>query len=169
MKYAVPVLLALSLGIACNRTETKAAATTRRLPPVPPPRRTATPARPATPGSPAGGRPHGAARRAGRSRFRRCCPPSSHGSTASTIAAAELEKAIRNLEANVGNQIPAERRSEIYRGILDQLVEMRLLEQEAAARNIKADRRRDHRGHRPDEEAGAQSRGRSPRRSPRAR
>ena len=26
MKYAVPVLLALSLGIACNRTESKAAA-----------------------------------------------------------------------------------------------------------------------------------------------
>ncbi|MGV3518487.1 peptidylprolyl isomerase [Luteitalea sp.] len=132
MKYAVPVLLALSLGVACNRTETKAAANQA-------PAAGAT----AQPGTPAAGTPTDPQAPA--------APPAPPAKPVPdvlpaivarvngvAIPSAELEKAIRNLEANVGNQIPAERRSEIYRGILDQLVEMRLLEQEAAARNIKA-------------------------------
>lgn len=132
MKYAVPVLLALSLGVACNRTETKAAANQA-------PAAGAT----AQPGTPAAGTPADPQAPA--------APPAPPAKPVPdvlpaivarvngvAIPSAELEKAIRNLEANVGNQIPAERRSEIYRGILDQLVEMRLLEQEAAARNIKA-------------------------------
>jgi peptidyl-prolyl cis-trans isomerase C len=132
LKYAVPVLLALSLGVACNRTETKAAANQA-------PAAGAT----AQPGTPAAGTPTDPQAPA--------APPAPPAKPVPdvlpaivarvngvAIPSAELEKAIRNLEANVGNQIPAERRSEIYRGILDQLVEMRLLEQEAAARNIKA-------------------------------
>ncbi len=54
------------------------------------------------------------------------------------VAKAELERAIRNLELNVGGSIPPERRAEIYRGVLDQLIDVKLLEQEAATRNIKA-------------------------------
>lgn len=136
MKYAVPVLLALSLGVACNRTETKAAAAADQ----------AAPAGGATqPGStPAAGAP-GAPGAAGQ----QPAPPPVKPVPAVLpavvarvngidIPSAELERAIRNLEANVGQQVPAERRSEIYRGILDQLIDQRLLELEAAARNIKA-------------------------------
>ena len=138
MKYAVPVLLALSLGIACNRTETKAAAT-------PAPAAGAATTQTATPGAP--GSPAAPQAAAAGPQTPPPAPvkpvPAVLPSVVARvngadIAAADLEKAIRNLEANVGNQIPAERRNEIYRGILDQLVEMRLLEHEAAARNIKA-------------------------------
>lgn len=129
MKYAVPVLLALTLGVACNKTETKAAAETPA-----PDAAAATADQGAAAGQPAADAP--------------AVPPAKPvPAVLPTIVArvngvdipsSELEKAIRNLEANVGNEIPAERRNEVYRGILDQLVEMRLLEQEAAARNIKA-------------------------------
>ena len=140
MKYAVPVLLALSLGAACNRTESSAAAaqgqpaTATTAPAVTPAAPASTPA--GTPGAPgqAPAQPPAAAVRP----VPAVLPAVVARVNGADIAAADLEKAIRNLEANVGNQVPAERRSEIYRGILDQLVEMRLLEQEAAARNIKA-------------------------------
>jgi peptidyl-prolyl cis-trans isomerase C len=131
LKYVVPVLLALSLGIACNRTESKAAANQA------PTEAAGQPA--AAPGAPAGqpgqpGQPPPAPVKPVPAQL----PTVIARVNGADIPAADLEKAIRNLEANAGQQVPAERRSEIYRGILDQLVEMRLLEQEAAARNIKA-------------------------------
>ncbi len=125
MKYAVPVLLALTLGIACNKTESKAAEAQAPGSAQPATDATATPAAEAPAPPPVKPVPD-------------VLPAVVARVNGSDIPATELEKAIRNLEANVGNQIPAERRSEIYRGILDQIVEMRLLEQEAAARNIKA-------------------------------
>ena len=129
MKYAVPVLLALTLGVACNRTETKAAET----------QAPATGATPATPGATPAGAPGEAAPPAPPAKPVPAVLPAVVARVNGVdIASADLEKAIRNLEANVGNAIPAERRNEIYRGILDQLIEMRLLEQEAASRNIKA-------------------------------
>jgi peptidyl-prolyl cis-trans isomerase C len=138
VKYAVPVVLALTLGVACNRTETKAAETQAPAPgaaaqpgtPVAP----GTPAAPGTPGAPEAAPPAAPPAKP----VPAVLPAVVARVNGVAIASAELEKAIRNLEANVGNQIPAERRNEVYRGILDQLVEMRLLEQEAAARNIKA-------------------------------
>ncbi len=138
MKYAVPVLLALTLGIACNRTDTSAAAATDQAgtaaqPAAGTPGTAAAPAAPDAPGAP-GAEPAPAPVKP----VPAVLPAVVARVNGVDIPAAELEKAIRNLEANVGNQVPAERRSEIYRGILDQLVEMRLLEQEAAARNIKA-------------------------------
>jgi peptidyl-prolyl cis-trans isomerase C len=48
----------------------------------------------------------------------------------------ELENAARSAEANAGGPMPADRRDEILRGLLDQLVEIRLLSQEAHARNL---------------------------------
>ena len=135
MKYAVPVLLALTLGAACNRTETKAAAADQPATPA------ATQAgTPAQPGQPAGapGTPGAAPAQPPVKPVPAQLPAVVARVNGVDIGAVELEKAIRNLEANVGQQIPAERRSEIYRGILDQLVDQRLLEQEAASRNIKA-------------------------------
>jgi peptidyl-prolyl cis-trans isomerase C len=136
LKYVVPVLLALSLGAACNRTETKAAAAADQAGAA-----TTQPA--STAGQPVGpagasGTPTAAPAPAPVKPVPAQLPTIVARVNGIEIPAAELEKAIRNLEANVGQPIPAERRSEIYRGILDQLVDQRLLEQEAAARNIKA-------------------------------
>lgn len=134
MKYAVPVLLVLTLGAACNRNETSAAAANEATSPG---QAAPTPAQPA--GAPAAGAPGPQAPAAAPVKpVPETLPAVVARVNGVTIARDDLEKAIRNLEANVGNAVPAERRSEIYRGILDQLVEMRLLEQEAAARNIKA-------------------------------
>jgi peptidyl-prolyl cis-trans isomerase C len=137
LKYAVPVLLALTLGVACNRTDTKAAAAGQA---GTTPAATAQPVAAGQPGAPTGGA-------AGAPAAPAAPPVKPVPATLPAVVArvngvdipsAELERAIRNLEANVGNQVPAERRSEIYRGILDQLVEQKLLAQEAASRNIKA-------------------------------
>lgn len=126
MKYAVPVLLALTLGVACNRNETAAAAA------------------PADQATAAAGQP-GAAEGADGAP---AAPPAKPlpevlpdvvaRVNGQPIAKAELERAIRNLELNAGGNVPPERRAEIYRGVLDQLIDVKLLEQEAAARNIKA-------------------------------
>ncbi len=134
MKYAVPVLLALSLGVACNRAETKAAETADQGGAA-----AAQPATASQPGQPAGGgtQPDAPAP-APVKPIPDVLPAVVARVNGVEIPGAELEKAVRNLEANVGQPIPAERRSEIYRGILDQLVDQRLLEQEAAARSIKA-------------------------------
>lgn len=53
-----------------------------------------------------------------------------------TIGRAEFERAIRTLEGRAGGPLPQERRDEILRGVLDQLVAARLLAQESLARKI---------------------------------
>jgi peptidyl-prolyl cis-trans isomerase C len=50
----------------------------------------------------------------------------------------EFDNAVKRLEARAGGSIPAERRDEILRGILDQLVAYHLLAQEARARKFAA-------------------------------
>ena len=52
------------------------------------------------------------------------------------ISRADLERAVRNLERQVGQQVPAERRSEIMRNVLENLVTFHLLAQEAANRGL---------------------------------
>ena len=52
------------------------------------------------------------------------------------VSRAEFERAIRNVEARAGRQVPAEQRDQVYRGILDQLVTFHVLEQEVKARNV---------------------------------
>lgn len=130
MKYAVPVLLALTLGVACNRNDTTAAAATADQDGTTAAAQAATgeaaqdaEAEPAAP--PAKPLPD-------------VIPDVVARVNGQPIAKAELERAIRNLEMNAGGNVPAERRAEIYRGVLDQLIDVKLLEQEAAARNIKA-------------------------------
>lgn len=126
LKYAVPVLLALTVGVACNRNQTEAVAAT----PV-------EQAAAATPAAGADGQP--AAPEAPPAKpLPETLPDVVARVNGQPIAKAELERAIRNLELNAGGNVPAERRAEIYRGVLDQLIDVKLLEQEAASRNIKA-------------------------------
>lgn len=56
-----------------------------------------------------------------------------------TISKAELEEAIRSLEQqNGGRSVPPERRDEIYRGVLDNLVSMLVVRQEVNDRHMTA-------------------------------
>jgi len=52
------------------------------------------------------------------------------------IDRAEFERAIQSLEGRAGGPVPAERRDEILRGVLDQMIAVRLLSQESATRKI---------------------------------
>jgi peptidyl-prolyl cis-trans isomerase C len=52
------------------------------------------------------------------------------------ITKAEFERALQVMEQRVGGSVPPERRDEFVRGLLDQLVSLRLLRQEAVARKV---------------------------------
>jgi len=52
------------------------------------------------------------------------------------IGRAEFERAIQSLEGRAGGPVPAERRDEVFRGVLDQMIAVRLLSQESTARHI---------------------------------
>jgi peptidyl-prolyl cis-trans isomerase C len=53
-----------------------------------------------------------------------------------SISKTEFETAVRKIEQRAGQPVPVEQRDQIYRRILDQLIDVRLLEQEAKARAI---------------------------------
>ncbi len=55
-----------------------------------------------------------------------------------SIPRTDFERAVKVLEARAGGQVPAERRDEILRGVLDQLVTYHVLAQEAHRRNLDA-------------------------------
>jgi len=52
------------------------------------------------------------------------------------ITKADFERALKAIEGRAGGPVPADRRSEIYRGLLDQLIGLRLLGQEVKARKV---------------------------------
>jgi peptidyl-prolyl cis-trans isomerase C len=52
------------------------------------------------------------------------------------VGRAELESAIEAVERQAGGPVPPEQRDEIFRGILDQMIAIRLLSQESALREI---------------------------------
>jgi peptidyl-prolyl cis-trans isomerase C len=52
------------------------------------------------------------------------------------ITKADFERALRSIEQRAGGPVPEQRRAEIYRGLLEQLVRLQLLKQEAAARKV---------------------------------
>jgi peptidyl-prolyl cis-trans isomerase C len=54
------------------------------------------------------------------------------------IARQDFERAVAVLESRAGGPVPAERRDEILRGVLDQLITYRLLTQEARQRKLEA-------------------------------
>ncbi len=53
-----------------------------------------------------------------------------------TIGKAEFESAIRGVESNAGQPVPADKRDEVYRGVLDNLVALRILRQEVKERHM---------------------------------
>jgi peptidyl-prolyl cis-trans isomerase C len=55
------------------------------------------------------------------------------------VTKSDFDKLIAQMEMSAGQPVPKERRDEIYRSALDQLVTYTLLKQETAARGIKAD------------------------------
>jgi peptidyl-prolyl cis-trans isomerase C len=55
---------------------------------------------------------------------------------AESISKTEFETAVKKIEARAGQPVPVEQRDQIYRRILDQLIDVRLLEAEAKARAI---------------------------------
>jgi peptidyl-prolyl cis-trans isomerase C len=52
------------------------------------------------------------------------------------VTSAELEAAVKNLEAQAGGPVPADQRDRIYRDLLERLVGYKLLSQEARARSL---------------------------------
>jgi peptidyl-prolyl cis-trans isomerase C len=52
------------------------------------------------------------------------------------VTKADFDRLVRNIELSNGGPVPAERRDEIYRRVLEELVNYTLLKQEAKARNI---------------------------------
>jgi peptidyl-prolyl cis-trans isomerase C len=54
------------------------------------------------------------------------------------VTKADFERLLRNIELNNGAPVPAERREEIYRKVLEELITYTLLRQEAKARNFTA-------------------------------
>lgn len=54
------------------------------------------------------------------------------------IAKGEFENAVRAVEQRAGGSVPPEKRDELYRGVLDDLVAYRLLKQEVASRQMTA-------------------------------
>jgi len=53
-----------------------------------------------------------------------------------SISKAEFETAVKKIEQRAGQPVPVDQRDQIYRRILDQMIDVRLLEQEAKARAI---------------------------------
>jgi peptidyl-prolyl cis-trans isomerase C len=51
------------------------------------------------------------------------------------ISKDDLDRAVKELEANAGNSVPADQRDRVFRGVLDQLIGYRLLIQETKTRN----------------------------------
>jgi hypothetical protein len=54
------------------------------------------------------------------------------------VTKADFERLLRNIELNNRGPVPADRRNEIYRKVLDELVTYTMLKQEAKTRNFTA-------------------------------
>jgi peptidyl-prolyl cis-trans isomerase C len=54
------------------------------------------------------------------------------------IKRAEFETTIRSVEQRAGRSVPADQRNQVYRGVLEELIAMRLLKQEVARRHVVA-------------------------------
>ena len=55
------------------------------------------------------------------------------------ITRAEFEQNVKNIEGRAGRQLPPEQRDQVYRGLLDEMVAVRLLQQEADRRQLTVD------------------------------
>src|SRR3989442_565933 len=112
VKYFLPTLLMLSLSVACRKA-------------------------PSSPPAVASGPPApGAAQTPTAKPMPAQLPAILAKVDGEAIERGELENAVKGIEARAGSAIPAERRDEILRGVLDQLVDFHVLAQESRARKV---------------------------------
>jgi peptidyl-prolyl cis-trans isomerase C len=52
------------------------------------------------------------------------------------IGRAEFEQTVQNIQQRAGRDVPADQRDQVYRGVLDDMIAMRLLKQEVARRRL---------------------------------
>jgi peptidyl-prolyl cis-trans isomerase C len=112
VRKVVCLLVVAAVAVACKKPETAPAASTAS-------------ATPATAAAPAPAKPVPAV-----------VPDVIADCNGDKIAKAEFENAVRAVEQRAGGSVPAEKRDEIYRGVLDDLVAYRLLKQEVASRQM---------------------------------
>lgn len=146
MKH-LAIALACVLGLACQKTNTAAAADASATPSTStaaPASATAPPPDGGTPAPPAAGAPNPALGPFGQQGapaapvkpVPEALPEIVARVNGEDIKKAEFENAVKSLEAQVGQKVPAERRSEIFREVLDQLIGYKLLVQESKTRNV---------------------------------
>ncbi|NOT27383.1 MAG: peptidylprolyl isomerase [Acidobacteria bacterium] len=122
-----PLLVVLTLA-ACSRN-TPAAATSQETAAATPASTQATSAAPATPAAPTDAPPAAAPVPAQ-------LPEVVARVNGEAISKAELEAAVGELVARAGRPLPPEQRDSVFRGVLDDLIGLRLLKSEGAARKI---------------------------------
>jgi peptidyl-prolyl cis-trans isomerase C len=114
VRKVVCLLVVAAVAVACKKPETAPAASTAS-------------ATPATAAAPAPAKPVPAV-----------LPDVIADCNGDKIARAEFEKAVKAVEQRAGGSVPPEKRDELYRGVLDDLVAYRLLKQEVVARQMTA-------------------------------
>ena len=114
MKYLLPVLLIVPLSLACRKSPAPAQAAT------------------AAPGAPATTSPRPPAIKPVPAQL----PAIVARIDGEPVERWELESAIRGFEGRSGSAIPSEKRDEVVRGLLNQLVDFHVLAQESRARKL---------------------------------
>jgi peptidyl-prolyl cis-trans isomerase C len=140
MKRALPLFLLLfAASAACHKApETSAAAATTAAAPGTPPQTTTAPAQTPTAAPAQDGKPAAAAQ---------APPPAAKPVPAKLpevlarvngepVERWELENGVKRAEMRAGSAVPPEKRNEVLRGVLDQLVAYHVLVQESRARKI---------------------------------
>jgi len=131
-------ILALVFAGACNRqpaaaaTQTTGAATAAKPATAPVQPASGQPAQAGTPTTPGAGAPAKPAAKP----VPAVLPQVLATIDGQPVGRGELEAAVKEAEAGAGRSVPADRRDEIYRGILDQVIMFKLLANEAKVRGI---------------------------------
>ena len=134
------IVLILVSGLACRQTAstTPGDSSAKPVPPTSGATAQAPAVAQAPPGS--GGGPTGSAPGGASPPAAKPVPPSLPAVVARVngepISGPELEQAIRNLEAGVGQPVPLDRRDGVYRQMLDELIGFKLLVQAASAERL---------------------------------
>jgi len=115
MKRLIPLLVIVPLVLACRKAPAAAAA----------PAQTAAAQPAGTPGQPAAVKPVPAQ-----------LPELVAKVNGEAIDRAELERAVKGIEARAGSPVPPDKRDEVLRGLLDQIITFRALAAEAASLKI---------------------------------
>lgn len=129
MKRLSLLLLIAALAPACRKPADSAA-------PKPASGQTQVSASPATPGSQSAAAPAAPAAPVAPKPVPAQIPAVLARVNGEAIEKWEFDNAVKSVEQRAGGPVPAERRDEILRGVLDQLITLHLLAQESKARNL---------------------------------